>query len=82
MGGNIRTGEMEMLNTEEAREFFRNDFHSALDQEVSMEPEERERRHDEGPPIFHEEEIIEIRGGRFRVARVSKRGMLLRPVKG
>lgn len=82
MGGNIETGMMEMLNDEERRAMFSEHFHKTLDKDVLTSPKEKERRHDEGPPIFKLDEVIEVRGGRFRVARIGKRGLLLRPVKG
>ena len=84
MGGNIETGMMEILNDEEKRALFSEHFHKTLDKTIpeKKHSEERERRHDEGPPIFKVGEILEMRGGNFRVARIGKRGMLLRPVKG
>lgn len=80
MGGNIETGKMDVL-TEDMREEFAKSFHQKLD-EIKMEPEERERRHDEGPPFFSEGEILELRGCRFRVARIDSQKLILRPVKG
>lgn len=84
MGGNIETGMMDMLDNEQKREMFSEHFHKVLDKEIPGEQhaEERERRHDEGPPIFREGEIIELRGGRFRVARIDARKLILRPLKG
>ena len=84
MGGNIETGMMEMLDDEKRRALFETDFHGAVDRMMpgDMHAEDRERRHDEGPPIFRVGEVLEIRGGKYRVGRIGKRGMILRPVKG
>ena len=84
MGGNIETGMMEMLDDETRRQLFETKFHNSLDTMLpsDMHAEERERRHDEGPPIFRVGEVLEIRGGKYRVARIGKRGMILRPVAG
>ena len=79
MGGNIETGEMEMLS-KDALELFKQDHHDRVDRLVKEE--DRERRHDEGPPIFRKDEIIELRGARFRVARIAKNMLMLRPLKG
>lgn len=80
MGGNIETGKMDVL-TEDMKEEFAESFHQKLDK-LDMQPEERERRHDEGPPFFRVDEILELRGCRFRVARIDSQKLILRPVRG
>ena len=84
MGGNIETGMMEMLDDEMQHKFFEDNFHKLLDRKLpgDLHAEERERRHDEGPPIFRIDEILELRGGRFRVSQIDTDALILRPVKG
>ena len=84
MGGDIRSGTMEQLKNEETQKIFKDYFHNTLDEMLPGEQhkEERERRHDEGPPIFHVGEILETRGGRFRVTRIDRKGIRLKLMKG
>lgn len=84
MGGNIETGMMDILPDEETRRAFEEHFHKVLDKKIpgDMKAEERERRHDEGPPIFRVGEVLEFRGGRFEVKLISEEALVLMPVKG
>ncbi len=84
MGGDIRSGEMHELDTEAKRKFFQNYYHETLDEVLTGDQhvEERERRHDEGPPIFRVGETIELRGARFRLTKMDRKGLRLKLLKG
>lgn len=81
MGGNIETGRMEMLSgdAEELRQFAED--HMKRVNRVTP-PEQKQARHDAGVPVFKVGETVGLRGMLFRIARVSERGLLLRPQKG
>ena len=90
MAMNIETGRIEALNSEtmelltQGKKKAADQFHKALDDMLpgDMHEEQRERRHDEGPPIFRVGEVLEIRGGRFEVMLLDSEKMLLMPMKG
>ena len=90
MGADIETGMMEMMDADTMEDLlkeksaFSDKFHNSLDKMLpgDMHEEMRERRHDEGPPIFRVGEVLEIRGGRFEVTLLDSEKMLLMPVRG
>ena len=90
MAMDIETGRIEALNSDtmelltKGKKRAANQFHKALDDmhPGDMHEEMRERRHDEGPPIFRVGEVLEIRGGRFEVMMIDTEKLLLMPVKG
>ncbi len=86
MGVNIDKGRIEEIpNEPELRELFERDFHRQLDKKLGgneLLKEELERRHDEGPPIFRHDEVIEIRGAKFRVISITEDAMVLTPMRG
>ena len=82
MGANIETGMIEPLAGQQEIDEFKKQFHRRLDEAVPpSRPDERMRRHDEGPPVFRQDETIELRGGRFRVHIVGNM-IALEPLVG
>lgn len=83
MGQNIETGRIEQLHTPEQQQTFKSMFHDMVDKQLHgpQQADTRMRRHNEGPPIFHEDEVIELRGGRWRVHIVGQM-LALEPLKG
>lgn len=80
MGGNIETGRLEMLDDQKAMAEFTKQHHERVDRLVPEE--DRERRHDEGPPIFRVGEIVEVKGMRLEVMMIDSEALVLMPRKG
>lgn len=78
MSANIMTGEISPV-FRDGREELRKEFEAHLQK---IDPTNAKRRAADGPPIFEVGETIELRGARFRVARIAKNMLLLRPLKG
>ena len=79
MGGNIESGRFDQLMPGDVPEFTRQ-HHERVDRLVKKE--DRERRHDEGPPIFRVGEIVEVKGMRLEVMMIDSEALVLMPLKG
>ena len=74
-----RTGAFVPIHDEAMRKRFSKAFQEHM---AEAEVENGEERRRAGPPIFTEGEVLEIRGGLFKVTRISKRKLFLRAVRG